>query len=120
VFPVVGVADSEAIAYESPQSAWDALSVQPGVEVQTRNEWRVIIDTKAHVVWTFTNPGTPGHPSVVKRFPKVAADGDTVIIQMYILCGATKVQCDHLRDQFVELSNNVRQSVQLRMQSDVQ
>lgn len=107
--PSLVCAEEDGVGYDTPQAAWDALSVKPGVEVAEYPEWRVINDSANLTLWTFTKPGTSAHPSVVKRWA-FEKDG-AWYSQMRIRCGASKSQCDHLRDQFVAMDKRENERV---------
>ena len=103
------LAHADGVGYPSAQAAWDAVSVKPGVQVQVMKDWRVLVDDESKISWTFTNPGTPAYPSVVKRI--VSEKNGAVYVEMKILCHSIKSECDHLRDQFVEMDENLKQSI---------
>ena len=66
-------------------------------------------------MWTFTPPGHPAHPAVVRRtmFEK---DG-TWYQKMTALCQSDKSSCDKLMEEFRKLNDQMKEYIQKRQQS---
>jgi len=104
------------IGYGTVAEALSALKSKPGVRIElTKPDAWTIVNEPGNVQWSFT-PGThKAYPAVVRRAIKVNAEGG-VYIEMSALCQAEKAACDKLLEDFRELNERIRQSVQARMQ----
>ncbi|MBX3505456.1 MAG: hypothetical protein KF895_08250 [Parvibaculum sp.] len=104
------LADEPAdIPYTSLDEAWADLSAKPGVTIEDHGIWRVIFDRPEITVWTFTAPGNPAHPSMVKR---TAYEEDGAWYSMsFIRCKADKPTCDKLRDDFAKLDEQIKEDI---------
>lgn len=89
----------------------ERLQADPDVSFRTEREWTVAnkntADEKA--VWSFPPETHEAYPSVVKR--KVVEDDGIVRLVTTVSCGSTKVICDRLVRDFIQLNENVRREV---------
>ncbi len=101
---------SSTIGYASPEAALAALRAKPGVAIREEQGWIVISDDEghAHAVWTFTTGAQPAHPAAVKR-TIIERDG-SIFIEMDVMCGGSKEDCDALVREFQELTERMRQA----------
>ena len=86
------------------------MKAKPGVQVTTRDGWTVIADKGGSMLWTFTPPGHPAHPTVARREGMQRADGSWYLNQN-VLCEAAKATCDKINAEFVELNNQMRREI---------
>ena len=100
------------IEYASPAEAWEALSGKPDVSISYLREWRVVTERESTTIWTFTTPGNPAHPSVVKRM-LVEKDG-SFHVASFIQCGADKAECDKLVADFRALDARMKEDIRRR------
>jgi hypothetical protein len=101
-------APKSTIGYPTVKAALSALLAKPGVRIEEQQGWIIVTDTQSAnpVLWSFTPPGNPAHPSVVKRSLVTQKDGSTNI-EMKVLCEADKSSCDALVRQFQVLNDRV-------------
>ena len=62
------------------------------------------------ILWTFTPEWHSAHPTAVKR--EVIEKDGKVFIEMSVLCQSSKPECDQLVEQFEQLNDNIRKSMQ--------
>jgi Protein of unknown function (DUF4019) len=100
------------MGYPTVAAALSALRAKPGVRIQDQQGWIIVTDTQSGTptLWSFTPPGNPAHPSVVKRSLVAQKDGSTGI-EMNILCEADKSSCDALVRQFQVLNDRAIEQV---------
>lgn len=101
--------EADGIGYPTVGAAFDALKARSDVDITVQEGWTIINERSANTIWSFSPPGHPAHPSVVKR-ALVVKDG-AISINMQVKCGADKASCDRLVDQFKELNEKVKQDV---------
>lgn len=102
-----------SIAYKNVDEARKALTGDPGnVVKKTDNGWLVVQQPKESAVWSFSPPGHPSYPSVVKRFP-VERDGQ-VFLNMSVICQAKKAPCDDLVREFQQMNESMSKELQAR------
>jgi hypothetical protein len=101
---------SSSIGYPSVAEALAALRARTDVQITVQGSWTIVSDLANHTVWSFTPSGHPAHPSAVKRVS--VKEGDSIGIQMSVLCQSTKEACDRLVAEFQALNERVRQSIQ--------
>jgi hypothetical protein len=96
---------------EAPQSTVGAESVaealisvrsNQNVVFTSVNGWLIATDEAAYTIWSFAPEGDPAYPAVVKR--QVIPQGIGSIIEMNVLCEATKEACDNLVRTFAEMN----------------
>ena len=99
------------IEYASPEAALAALRAKPGVAIREEQGWIVISDNQgdSHAVWTFTTQAQAAHPAVVKR-TILERDG-AIYIEMDVMCGGSKEDCDALVRGFQDLNERMKQEL---------
>lgn len=107
------------IPYESPRSAYIALSKDPFAKLKRNAEgWEVV-----HVpeginegVWTFAPQSHPSFPSVVKR--QVIEEKGNLFIGMDVLCGGAKEACDQYVGEFIKMNEQMRKELDAKRAAD--
>lgn len=102
-------ADSFGIGYPSYEAALEALRADPAVNVGEDQGWIVAENNTEKALWSFSPEGHPAHPAVFKR--NVITDSGKVYIEMQVLCGGPKEQCDQLVQEFVQLNEAITESM---------
>jgi hypothetical protein len=102
-------ADEPRIGYPTVDAALAALMARKDVLVTQKDGWTIVQDDANRTLWSFTPPGHPAYPAVVKR-ALVNKEGGTAI-ELNALCQADKATCDKLIEDFRTLDDKVRQSV---------
>jgi hypothetical protein len=104
------------IGYSTVAEALEALKAKPGVtlSVTQPDAWVIISEPDRRTVWSFTPESHYAYPAVVKRTIKVDANGN-VFVETGALCQAQKAPCDRLIQEFMELNERMRESVQKRL-----
>lgn len=97
---------SNQLGYASPAQALAALRARPDVVFSQQRGWLVAEDRADHAVWNFVPQGHPAFPAVVRR--RLVVQGSTVLLDMRVLCGATKPVCDALVREFQQMNEAVR------------
>ena len=100
---------SAALGYPSAAAALEGLKKKPGVTISVQGGWTIAADRSTNTVWSFTPPGHPAHPSVVRR-TVVEKDG-SIHVRTNVLCKAAKPTCDKLAADFNQLNNRMRDSI---------
>ncbi len=92
------------IEYSSVADALKSLRAKPGVKFRDEKGWTVVDDRTPGFadVWSFTPPGNPAHPSVVKR--SVLEKAGALQIGMSVMCEAEKAACEQLVKEFTALN----------------
>jgi len=100
------------IGYPSVGEALEALRANPEAKISTQGGWTVVEvkNDEEMTLWSFTPESSPAHPAAIKR-TIVEKDG-SIYIDMKVLCQAEKKECDLLIQQFEQLNDNIRKSVQ--------
>ena len=104
-------AEPNNTGYPTVAAALEALKAKPGAKMSVSDKWTTIEDMEGKdiVLWSFTHPGHPAHPSVVKRAMTARADG--YYIDMNVRCeAADKAACNALVRSFQALNDKVRQA----------
>ncbi len=101
-----------SIGYSTVEAALTELRAMPGVDIREKQGWIIISDKKSGnpVLWSFTPPGHPAHPSAVKRI--VTEKNGAVYIEMKVLCQAGKTPCDALVREFQVLNDRIKEELQ--------
>ncbi len=94
--------EQRTIEYDSVASAAQALATKGGIEWREENGWAIAVDEEAFAIWSFSPPGYPAYPAVVKR--QVVARGEGSSIEMNVLCEASKQDCDALVRVFADMN----------------
>ncbi len=100
--PPLRESDQRTIEYRSVAAAAQALAARDGIEWRQENGWTIAIDEGALAVWSFSPPGYPAYPAVVKR--QVIDMGSGSSIEMNVPCEASKEDCDALVRTFAEMN----------------
>ena len=106
------VSEPNRTGYPTVAAALDGLRAKPGARETAGKAWTTIQDMEGEniVLWSFTVPSHPAHPSVVKRTLQKKEDG--YYIDMNILCEASdKAACAGLVPTFQALNEQVRRSL---------
>lgn len=103
------------VGYPTVAAAMEALRARQDVRISVQGGWTIVDDPRDGALWSFTPPGHPAHPAVVKRKP-VEKDG-AMFLQMLALCQAEKAPCDRLISEFEELNNKIVADMQRRPQA---
>lgn len=98
------------IEYPSPGAAWRALRADPHVQFEDRGGWMIANDPAHATVWTFSPQGDPAFPALVKRHV-VERDGQ-LMMNMSVLCGASKQACDDFVRRFQRLNEDMARALQ--------
>lgn len=107
-----------AIGYTSVQEALESLKSKPGTSVTVTNpdSWVIIVEPQPYTHWSFTPAGHYAYPAVVRREIK-QRDG-AIAVEMSALCQAEKTACDKLLEEFKQLNERMRQSMQDRLKGN--
>src|SRR6185436_19387730 len=103
-------AGESTIEYPTVAAALAALRTKKGVEFRTQGGWTIAEDSATMTIWSFSPPGYPAYPAVVRR-QVVRGDGGWDM-KMSIHCEASKAACDDLVREFEKLNNAMRRSLQ--------
>lgn len=100
---------------EAPDALYNRLTASEKLKEGFRDKSYVTItDTASNVIWTFTVPGHPAHPSVVCRQP-VEEPGKDLQIRMDVQCSAAEVACEKLVDAFEDLNRRMLQDAKKKL-----
>jgi hypothetical protein len=102
----------DSIGYPTVAAALEALKAKKGVAVSDHGGWTVVEDKAAQAYWSFTPPGHPAHPAVVKR--TVISENGGASMRMTALCQAAKEPCDQLMASFQQLNERMIQALQAK------
>jgi hypothetical protein len=109
--PLTPDAEPNKTGYPTVAAALEALKAKPGTKVTVSEKWTTIEDMEGRdiVLWSFTHPEHPAHPSVVKRAMQARADG--FYIDMNVRCEVVdRAACAALVRSFQTLNEKVRQA----------
>ena len=109
--------NSADIGFITVRDAYVAILKEPNIQRSINQGWLVIaVPAGSHAgVWWFSPEKDPAYPSVVKRIP-IEKDGH-LFIDMRVLCGATKVNCDRLVDEFRKSNEKIAQEKQVKTET---
>ncbi|WP_073218950.1 DUF4019 domain-containing protein [Massilia sp. CF038] len=102
--------DADDIGYPTVAAALAALKARSDVKIETAQGWTVVREEATQTIWTFTPPGHPAHPSVIRR--AIEQKNGAVYLGMQAKCGAKKNACDKLIAEFTKLNEGIAQSMQ--------
>lgn len=91
-----------SVGYDTVAAALAALRSRPNVVFTTENGWLIATDEAAYTIWSFAPQSYPVYPAVVKR--QIIPEGAGSVIQMSVLCEASKPACDNLVRTFAEMN----------------
>lgn len=94
------------VGYRTVAEALSDLQKRKDVEVSTVRGWTIIADRKNLTVWSFAPKTYPAYPAVVKR-TAVARAGGGSIVNISVLCEASKEACDQLVREFYAMTNRL-------------
>jgi hypothetical protein len=97
------------IEYPSVAAALEGLRAKSGVRVSDQDGWTIIDDSANFNFWSFAPAGHPAYPAAIRR--KIVRRGDDFLVDMAVLCEASKSACDQLVAEFQILNNRIRQSL---------
>lgn len=100
---------SFGIGYPSYEAALAAVRADPAVNIGEDQGWIVAENNAEKSLWSFSPEGHPAHPAVFKR--NILTDSGKVYIEMQVLCGGPKEQCDQLVQEFVQLNEAISESM---------
>jgi hypothetical protein len=99
------------IEYPSPQAAFEGLQRKPGVDMRREvNGWVIANDKSQNAIWSFSPSSDPSFPAVVKR--TIVEKDKNISIEMDVLCGASKANCDNLVRQFLALNEKIKAEIE--------
>jgi hypothetical protein len=96
--PPLPESSDDSVGYPSVAAALTALRAGGVAKFSTADGWTIATDEASRTIWSFSPPGHPAHPAVVKR--QIVTRGGGSSIEMSVLCEASKVACDELVDIF--------------------
>lgn len=108
--PAASAAETSAIGYGSVSEALSSLRARPDVTIRVKAGWTIVDDHANGILWSFTPPGHPAYPAAVKRI-LTKKDG-AWYIETQMLCEAEKAPCDKLADDFYELNDKMRRTIE--------
>lgn len=95
---------------EAPAAVHDRLTKTETLKESFRDKaYAAVNDEAKGVVWTFTVPGYPAHPSVVCRH--VVKDGTEMRLETQVQCNASEAECERLVKAFQELNHRMLQEM---------
>jgi hypothetical protein len=95
---------------EAPDAVYDRLTKTEKLKESFRDKAYVAVNDDAKgVVWTFTVPGHPAHPSVVCRH--IMKDGADMRLETQVQCNASEAECERLVKAFQELNHRMLQDM---------
>ena len=89
---------ADGVGYGSVAEARAALGTRPGIVASTQDGWTVLTDEAAKTVWSFSPPGAPFYPAVIKR-TELQAGENGARVDLAMRCEAAKRICDALFDE---------------------
>lgn len=91
---------------EAPDAVYERLTkTEKRTESFRDKAYAVINDDAKGIVWTFTVPGHPAHPSVVCRH--IIKDGADMRLETQVQCNASEAECERLVKAFQELNHRM-------------
>jgi hypothetical protein len=104
-------APKSTIGYPTAEAALTALKAKPGVTFADQDGWTIATDEAANAVWSFPPERDPAYPAVVRRQMSPGPKG-ALIVQMDVLCSASKTACDDLVRAFERMNDEARRQLQ--------
>ena len=104
-------APKSTIGYPTAAAALAALKAKPGVTFAEQDGWTIATDDAANAVWSFPPERDPAYPAVVRRQMTAGAKG-ALVVQMDVLCSASKTACDDLVRAFERMNDEARRQLQ--------
>lgn len=100
----------------TPDALATRVKAMPGIrEVHRDKEYLAYQEPATSMVLTFTEPAHPAHPAAVCRKP--IQKGDTLEIEMAIVCQGAERHCTQLEGDFKLLNAKMQADINNRIQS---
>lgn len=102
------LAEPSPIGYATIEEAFNSLKADPGAGMKEHEGWTIFnqkVDGK-YVLWSFTPPDHPAHPSVIRR--EVVKKEGEIFIKMDALCDSNQLDCDLLIEQFKGINERIK------------
>ncbi|MDH5353719.1 MAG: hypothetical protein OEY09_04665 [Gammaproteobacteria bacterium] len=102
-------AENDAIPFKTVEEALKALESDAGAELTEYEGWKIFKQKNKgrYVLWSFTPPEHPAHPTVVRR--TMAKINGQLNIDMDVLCYSTQIFCDSLMEDFKQINEAIKQ-----------
>jgi hypothetical protein len=99
------------LKYKTVQEAYAALKTNPKTHFEYKGQWIIasLSEGEDAGTWSFTPKGHLAFPTVVKRRP-IQVDGQ-IVLDMKVICGATRDACDGLVREFEELNERMAEEI---------
>ncbi len=81
-------ADNEMVFNKNPKSGWTTVK-KPG----------------EHIIWSFSHPCQPTHPSLARR--ELIKKKNLILVKTEIICKTSQLSCRELSKQFTELNKKL-------------
>jgi hypothetical protein len=107
----IAEAPKSTVGYPTAEAALAALRAKPGVTFAAQDGWTIATDEADNAVWSFPPDRDPAYPAVVRRQMTPGPKG-AVIVQMDVLCSASKTACDDLVRAFERMNDEARRQLQ--------
>jgi hypothetical protein len=103
--------ENSDIGYPSPEAALEALRKNPDARFSIKGGWTIVSLSEGGniVMWSFTPKDHPAYPAAVKRI--MSQKEGAWYLEMKILCGGTKADCDKLAAEFNELNERMKKDI---------
>ena len=101
--------EENSIHYNTVEEALAALENNPDATFTEYEGWKVfnVKENGVYVLWSFTPPLHPAHPTVVKR--SILKKEGELFIDMDALCFSKKIFCESLMEDFKLINENIKQ-----------
>jgi len=106
-----GASGNSDIGYPSPEAALEALRKNPDAQFSIKGGWTIVSLSEGGniVMWSFAPKEHPAYPAAVKRI--MSQKEGAWYLEMKILCGGTKADCDKLAAEFNELNERMKKDI---------
>lgn len=103
------------IGYAHVDAALQDLTAQDGqgTVVAHVDGWTIVNQPMAAAQWSFTPPGHPAHPAVVRR-TIVRGPNRAVTVDTGLLCEGPASACEQLKTEFTAMNDRIAQAVKAR------
>lgn len=108
-FLILAAAATGSIDYPSADAAMASLKARGDVAFSVEGGWTIADDKPNRALWSFTQPGNPAHPAVVRR--TVVIENGQPSITMSALCQARQAACDAMMEEFRQKNKALQQSL---------